>query len=92
MSDFWMNPEFASAANSFHDAGNAVSEQASGLTDGGAPWSDDKLGSAFGEKFVPDLHKVVKNLHDMATKLGNEGDVVTHIARSVVAADRNFGE
>ncbi len=91
MSDFWMRPEFGGAADLFAEAASGVSEQSAKLDEGGRPWGEDKLGSAFSSKFVPDLHRVLTNLSSMATKLNDEGEAVTRVAESVTRADQGCG-
>ncbi|QCH25758.1 hypothetical protein [Mycobacteroides salmoniphilum] len=71
--------KWAEAARSASAAATGVG----GLTD--SPWSNDKIGAAFAEKFDPNRAQAIKNVQDLAKGLGTIEPNLTAAINSIIA-------
>ncbi|TDZ78083.1 hypothetical protein DE4585_03919 [Mycobacteroides salmoniphilum] len=85
--EFYQGPARAGAAKWAEAAGiaSAAAAGVGGLND--SPWSDDKIGSAFAEKFDPNRAQAIKNVQELAKQLGTFEPNLTKAINSIVARE-----
>jgi hypothetical protein len=85
------NDESARAAlNQFDQLGDDVGRLVDGLAgelSGDSPWSEDKIGSAFGSRFDPQRSNVISNVQDFAKRLQSFGPAISDAAARITGAD-----
>lgn len=79
-------------ARQFDQLGSDLAALLSGISSelaGDSPWSHDKIGSSFADRFDPDRSKVIGNVKDFAQTVQSVAPAVTEVADSITADDRD---
>ncbi|WP_156623233.1 hypothetical protein [Mycobacterium sp. 1164966.3] len=74
----------------FDELGSSIGSLLNNLTaelSGDSPWSHDKIGSSFAEKFEPDRQQVIAHASDLTKAVQSVAPKLTEAANSIVAQD-----
>jgi hypothetical protein len=74
----------------FDELGNSLGSLLNSLNAelaGDSPWSHDKIGSSFAEKFDPDRQQVIGHVSDLTKAVQSVAPTLTDAANSIVAQD-----
>ncbi|AMU73865.1 hypothetical protein [Mycobacteroides abscessus] len=85
--------EARSGANRIEHAGSILRSAADGIArelSSDSPWSNDKIGSGFAQKFDPDRQSVIKNVSDFAKKVESYEPAITEVADQLLNASKNL--
>jgi hypothetical protein len=91
MTDVEYNDESArSAINQFNQLGDELNDLANSLAgelSGDSPWSNDKIGSAFGSGFDPKRTNAIGNVQDFAKRVESFGPAINDASARITDAD-----